>query len=211
MSTQLDILNWRYATKKFEPSAIIPTDEWADLEEAFRLCPSSLGLQLWKFIVVSDKELREQLSTASFGQTQVRDASHYVVLCARRDVDDQDITDYINLQREIRGISEEAAAAASAKYANYSFFWKDEADAKAYLESQIHLASGFLAHTAASMSIDSCFIGGIIPAEYDRILNLEESRYHAVLGMAFGYRSAEDTHAQDPKVRYPASRVIEHR
>lgn len=210
MSTETDTLNWRYATKKFNPSAAIPEATWQDLEAAFRLCPSSLGLQPWKFLVIDSPELREALCSASFGQSQVRDAARFVVLCARRDIDEQDLQRYVDLQRAERGISDEQAAAALQKYAGYSFFWGTPEAAKAYLESQIHLAAGFISHAAANLRVDSCIIGGMIPAQYDAVLSLEGTRYRAVLGMAFGYRADDDPHARDPKIRFTAGEVIEH-
>ena len=36
-------LNWRYATKKFDPSKKIPAETWAALEQALVLAPSSMG------------------------------------------------------------------------------------------------------------------------------------------------------------------------
>ncbi len=211
MKSEQETLQWRYATKKFDSSAKINEQTWQDLEAAFRFAPSSLGLQLWKFIVIDSPELRSQLREASYGQAQVEDCSHFVVLCARRDVDEQDLTDYVELQKEIRNISEESAQAALAKYRNYSFFWADAPTTKCYVESQIHLAAGFLTHAAAKLEVDTCIIGGMNPAQYDAILGLDGTRYRAVLGMAFGYRSAEDSHAKDAKVRYASERLIEHR
>lgn len=211
MNTTIETINWRYATKKFNADSKIPADQWLQLEEAFRLSPSSLGLQAWHFIVVDSPELREELCKASFGQSQVRDCSHFVVLCARRDIDKQDISDYLARKQEVLGMSQDAVDTAIARYQGYSFFWEDFASSKAYLESQVHLASGFLSYAAASMHIDSCIIGGMNPAEYNRILKLDDTRYRAVIGMAFGYRSIEDSHALEPKVRFVATQVIEHR
>ncbi len=211
MKTEQETLQWRYATKKFDSTAIIPETTWQDLEAAMRFAPSSLGLQLWKFLVIDTPALRSQLREASYGQAQVEDCSHFVVLCARRDVDEQDLNDYVNLQKDIRKIDEASAQAALAKYRNYSFFWADAPTTKCYTESQIHLAAGFLTHAAAKLEVDTCIIGGMNPALYDEILGLNGTRYRAVLGMAFGYRSAEDAHAKDAKVRYAVERVIEHR
>jgi len=211
MNTLIDTINWRYATKKFNANAKIPATQWLELEEAFRLSPSSLGLQAWHFIVIDSPQLRKELCEVSYGQSQVQDCSHYVVLCARRDIEDQDLSEHIARKQEILGLSAELAASMLERYRSFSSFWGDPATMKCYLESQVHLASGFLCCAAASMRIDTCVLGGIIPEQYDRILQLENTRYRAVLGMAFGYRSSEDYHAQEPKVRYDAKHVIEHR
>lgn len=78
----IDGLEWRYACKKFDPEARIEKPTWHALAESLRLSPSSLGLQLWKFVVVTNKELKARLREVSWNQSQVEDCSHYVVLCA---------------------------------------------------------------------------------------------------------------------------------
>src|SRR4051812_19534329 len=75
----IDQLNWRYATKQFDPARKISAPDWAALEEALVLTPSSFGLQPWKFLVIDDPAVRAQLLLASYGQPQVVDASHFVV------------------------------------------------------------------------------------------------------------------------------------
>ena len=45
----LDALNWRYATKKFDPDKKIPDEVWKALEQSLVLAPSSFGMQPWKF------------------------------------------------------------------------------------------------------------------------------------------------------------------
>src|SRR6266566_8815597 len=51
-------LNWRYATKKFDPARKISPENWAVLENALILSPSSYGLQPWRFIVITDQKMR---------------------------------------------------------------------------------------------------------------------------------------------------------
>ena len=59
----LDRLNWRYATKQFDPNQKISAPDWAAIEDALLLTPSSGGLQPWKFIVVTDPAVRAKLLT----------------------------------------------------------------------------------------------------------------------------------------------------
>ncbi len=209
MNTQeyLNALEWRYACKKFDPAFRIDAPVWRAIEESFRLSPSSLGLELWHFIEVDTPAIRERLCEASYGQTQVRDASRYVVLCGRRDIDDADLLAHVERIREVRHTSPEEDAAHLEKYRGYAAFWQN-GRADSYIESQIHLAAGFVACGAAMLGIDTCILGGIEPGRYDSILNLETSRYRAVLGMAFGRRSGEDGYASAAKVRYSAEKVF---
>lgn len=61
----LDALQWRYATKKFDPSRTIPRDLWTPLEQSLILSPSSFGLQPWKFLVITDPAVRRSLVPVS--------------------------------------------------------------------------------------------------------------------------------------------------
>jgi len=61
-------LNWRYATKQFDPKRKISARDWATLEEVLLLTPSSGGLQPWKFFVVTDPEVRARLRGAAYNQ-----------------------------------------------------------------------------------------------------------------------------------------------
>ena len=68
-------LEWRYATKIFNPDRQIPAEDWEALLESLHLSPSSLGLQMWKFLDVQDPSVRSRLREVSWGQPQVTDAS----------------------------------------------------------------------------------------------------------------------------------------
>ena len=80
----LEAMNWRYASKLFDSERKVPHDTWNALEESLRLTPSSYGLQPWKFIVVTNHDARVKLRANSYGQSQVTDASHFVVLGERK-------------------------------------------------------------------------------------------------------------------------------
>lgn len=74
-ATLLDALHWRYATKVFDPARTIAPEVWKVLEQSLVLTPSSFGLQPYRFIVVTDPELKASLKPASWGQGQVADCS----------------------------------------------------------------------------------------------------------------------------------------
>jgi len=91
----LQQLNWRYATKKFDTTRKISAADWAVIEEALVLSPSSYGLQPWKFIVVTDAALKAKLRPATWNQAQVEDCSHYVILTAKEDIDEAYIDTFV--------------------------------------------------------------------------------------------------------------------
>ena len=64
----IDYYNWRYATKKFNPSKKLADSDLELIKESVRLAPSSYGLQLFKVLIIKSKSLKEKLKKASFNQ-----------------------------------------------------------------------------------------------------------------------------------------------
>ena len=88
-------LNWRYATKQFDPAKTIAPELWTALEVALVLTPSSYGLQPWKFLIVTSPELKAQLQPFSWNQSQVTDCSHYVVFAIKKNLTAEDVDRFI--------------------------------------------------------------------------------------------------------------------
>ena len=84
----IEQLQWRYATKKFDDSHILSDKQLTTLKEAFNLTALSYGLQTLKLVIITDKEHREKLVSHSYGQRQVVDASHLLVLCIQSEIDE---------------------------------------------------------------------------------------------------------------------------
>src|SRR3989338_7392241 len=114
----IDGLNWRYATKKFDPKKKVSKKDIDELLEALRLSPSSYGLQPWKFLVITDRKVREKLRSHGNNQPQVTDASHLIVLCARTDIDEKYIRKYIELIIKTRCVTRESLKAYEGRMAS---------------------------------------------------------------------------------------------
>ena len=88
----LDSLRWRYATKQFDSERSLSEAQVTQLLEAANLSATSYGLQPFKFLVLKDQAKQDQLVASSYGQAQVAQASHVIVIATRTDVD----ADYVN-------------------------------------------------------------------------------------------------------------------
>ncbi|MFA6960047.1 MAG: NAD(P)H-dependent oxidoreductase [Opitutaceae bacterium] len=209
-SQLLDALKWRYATKKFDPMRKIPGDTWGALEESLVLTPSSFGAQPWKFIVVDTPDTRAKLVAASWGQTQVVDASHLVVFAYKQNLDEDHINRYMARTAEVRSTTIESMT----PFKNIIMGSLDGARAKGYLDTwqsrQIYIALGQFMASAALLGIDTCPMEGLEPAKYDEILGLVGSGYATLCACPAGYRAVDDKYATTPKVRFPLSEVITH-
>ena len=83
----LKSLQNRYSVKTFDSSRKIKDEDWNLIEQALLLTPSSFGLEPWKFLVITNQELKAKLRPCSWGQTQIEDCSHLVVFCAKKQID----------------------------------------------------------------------------------------------------------------------------
>jgi len=205
----LEALNFRYATKAFDPGKKIPDETWRAIETSLALTPSSFGLQPWKFFVIDSAGIREKLKAASWGQDQVTDASHLVVLTVRTDLSQDDIDSWISRLSEVQEKVPEDLAGFSSVISSFS--GKMSAmDKQAWNTRQVYIALGQLMTAAALMGIDTCPLEGISPSDYDEVLALNGSGYATAVACALGYRSADDKYASAKKARFPEERVIAH-
>jgi nitroreductase len=207
-SQLLSAHQWRYAVKKFDPTKKIPAAEWATLEETLVLSPSSFGLQPWKFLVVTNPALKEQLKTASWNQAQLVEASHVVAFAVQKEISPTFVDDYIQSIATTRQQPLDAPGLQGLKKVILEFL-----PLRPNLEwntRQAYIALGNLMTTAALLGIDSCPMEGIEAAQYDEILGLKGTNFAAVVACTLGYRAADDKYATLPKVRFPHSQMIQH-
>ncbi|WP_448380789.1 NAD(P)H-dependent oxidoreductase [Gloeomargarita sp.] len=201
-------LYWRYATKKFDPTRKIPPEIWQVLEESLRLAPSSFGLQPWKFVVVNNPDIRAQLVEHSWGQKQVVDASHLLVLALQKHITEQDVNRYLERMAAVQGIPLENLQGLGQMIKGFLTQPPYPLNLEEWAARQVYLALGQLMTVAAFLGIDTCPMEGFIPAKYDEILGLTDTPYRSVVVCPVGYRAADDKNAQRPKVRYEKNEVF---
>lgn len=210
-STILEALNWRYATKQFDATRTIDPGTWQALEQSLVLTPSSYGLQPWKFLVIQDRALREQLVPHSWGQRQVADSSHLVVFTVRTSMSEADIDRLISATAAARGVPAESLAGYRGMMIGDVVTGPRSQVAHEWAARQAYIALGQFMLAAALAGVDTCPMEGFAPPKYDEILGLNGTGYTAVVACPAGYRAAEDKYAALAKVRYPVAEVIEHR
>lgn len=202
-SSILDALQFRYATKQFDPARKIDAATWSALEQSLVLTPSSFGLQPWKFLVITDHAVREQLVEHSWGQRQVADCSHLVVMAVRTSVDEAYIDRFIARIAEVRGVPAQSLAGYRGMMAGSLGMMTPDWAAK-----QAYIALGQFMLAAAMLGIDTCPMEGFLPAKYDEILGLSSQGLTTAVLCPAGYRAATDKYATLPKVRWAADDVI---
>ena len=110
MNNYIDSLNWRYATKKYDTEKKVSDEDLKTLKEAVRLSVSSMGLQPYKVLVITDPEVREKLKAAAYNQSAITDASHLFVFANEVNVGQEQIDKYVDNIITTRDITKEDIA-----------------------------------------------------------------------------------------------------
>jgi nitroreductase len=206
----LEQLHWRYATKKFNSERKIPEATWETLEQSLVLAPSSFGLQPWKFLVIRNLEIRQQLLPHSWGQTPVVDASHLVVFAIKNNIDDTDVDRYIQRMAEVQEAKPENLSGLGNMVKGFLNQPPYPLDVNNWSARQVYIALGFFMTCAAMLEIDTLPMEGFTPAKYDEVLGLNNQGYSSVVICAAGYRADDDKYATNPKVRFPTDDIVKY-
>jgi nitroreductase len=72
----------RRSVKAFDPAHKMTDDEIAKLMSLAMLSPTAFNIQHWRFVLVTDPVLRQQIRAVSWNQAQVEEASLLIVITA---------------------------------------------------------------------------------------------------------------------------------
>ncbi|MFC6861772.1 NAD(P)H-dependent oxidoreductase [Zunongwangia atlantica] len=200
MSSIIESLKWRYATKKFDATKKISKENLETLLEGVQLSASSYGLQPYQIFVIEDSEIRQKLKSAAWNQTQLTDASQVVVFANHKSLDEAYVDNYIKNIAETRDMNVEDLHGMADMIKNSTLQMPAEMQNE-WAQKQCYLALGFLLNTAAELKIDVCPMEGFSAEEFDNILGLQEKGLHTAVIACVGYRSAEDKYQYATKVR----------
>lgn len=196
----IEKLQWRYATKKFDSSKKLSESQLNTLKEAFNLTALSYGLQTLKLVIVEDNTTRKQLVESAYGQKQVVDASHLLVLCIQSEINERDVDAYFTDVQSIRKTPSETLQPFKNQLISTLAQMPDSKKVE-WATKQAYIALGNLMTVCAIEQIDSCPMEGFNPAAFDELLNLSAHGLKSVLLLPVGFRAEDDMFAGFKKVR----------
>lgn len=201
-----DVLNWRYAVKKFSDKAV-SDEKLQQVVEAVNLSASSAGLQPYRLVVVHDKALQKRLGEGSFNG-QIAGASHLLVFAALENVQPQHITAYMQRIATTRGIAVESLSDFQRSLEGY-LLARDQEQNFIWAARQAYIGLGTALVAAASLGVDATPMEGFDAARFDQLLELTEKGLKSVVVLALGYRDVEnDVFAGLKKVRLPLEEFV---
>ena len=204
----IDTLQWRYATKKMDPTKSVPPEKVDKILEAIRLTASSSGLQPYEILVITNKDIREKIKPIANNQSQITDCSHLLVFAAWDNYTADRINAAFDLTNEIRNIvltdrevyRQKLLDGYPPRGAEINF---------THTAKQAYIGLGTALIAAAEEGVDCTPMEGFNPTALDEILNLNEQSLRSVLLLPLGYRKAdEDWLIKLKKVRRPKESFI---
>ncbi|HQT44583.1 MAG TPA: NAD(P)H-dependent oxidoreductase [Candidatus Micrarchaeota archaeon] len=211
----IESLNWRYATKSFDPEKKVSDADLGALLESLRLAPSSFGLQPWKFIVISDKKAKERLMAACWNQQQIVQAPYVIAICTPKELGSSHVSAYMasiaGAQPAKDGAEKEkenARLASFQKRIEEFMAAMPEEELKCWAKRQAYIAFGFLLYACAQLRVDACPMEGFAREQAEEVLGLGKMGLELAVLAPIGYRSENDSHAKEAKVRFDAKDVI---
>ena len=184
----LQHLNWRYATKKMDPSKKVEQAKLDRILEAIRLTPTSSGLQPYQVIVITNQEIKDKIRALSWDQSQVAECSHLLVFAAWDDYTAERINGSFDQTIAERGVgtNERTEAYRNNMLANYPP--RGPEVNFQHTAKQTYIALGFALVAAAEEGVDATPMEGFDPAAVDELLGLRTKGLRSVTLKPLGYR-----------------------
>ena len=204
----IEKLQWRYATKKMDPTKSVPLEKVEKILEAIRLTASSSGLQPYEVLVITNKAIREKIKAIAWDQTQIVDSSYLLVFAAWDTYTADRINQSFDMTEKIRNFKSEAGDIYRQKLLS-SYTPRDAETNYNHAAKQAYIGLGTALIAAAYEEVDCTPMEGFDPIALDEILNLKAKGLRSVVILPLGYRKAdEDWLVNLKKVRKPKESFI---
>ena len=150
----------RRSVKHYDPAHQMTDDEINKLLSLAILSPTAFNIQNWRFVIVSDPELRKQIREVAWDQSQVTDTSLFIVLCADLKAWEKPSRYWVNAPKEVQ---EFMIPAIDDYYRGKEQVQRDEAMRSCGIVAQTLILA------AKSMGYDSCPMDGF---DFDKVAEL---------------------------------------
>ena len=177
-----EAVSTRRAIKKFDPTHKMTFEEVKKLMEHVILSPTSYNQQNWRFVYVTNQDVKEKISEAARGQAQPKDGSLVVVLCGDMTAWKTDPLRYWKNHPTEK--QELVKASLERKYSTDTQALRDEAIRSCGMAAQTIMLA------ARDMGLDSCPMVGFEYDDLAQVINLPEN--HLIVMMVVVGKRAED-------------------
>lgn len=205
MKTFEEAMSFRHACKVFDEDKKISDADIRYILEAGRKSPSSFGMEAWKFLVITNEDLKAKLRPACWDQVQVTSCSHLVIILTGIDCVKPE-SGLVEKRFSRREMPKETLDFYMGLYSSHlADTLSCDANIEAWTAKQTYIALGNMMTAGATLSIDSCPIEGFEKEKVEEILDLDISKYRLSVVVPFGYRINE----KSEQLRLDFNEVVE--
>jgi nitroreductase len=162
----IDAIRARRAVKSYDPTHRMSGEEVTELLSLTLLSPTAFNIQHWRFVVVDEPVLRQQIRQVAWNQAQVTDASLLVILCA--DLKAWEKSPYRYWRNALAEVQAFMLPAIDQYYRGKEQIQRDEAMRSCGIAAQTLMLA------AKSLDYDSCPMDGFDYAAVARLIRLPE-------------------------------------
>ena len=187
-NNMMKIMDFRHACKEFDENKKISDEDINYILEVGRKSPSSFGMEGWKFLVITNEDLKAKLRAFCWDQIQITSCSHLVIILAkinavkpqsgiplkrfsRRQMPQEKLDFYIDLY---------------SKHLEKTLSTND--NIYSWTSKQTYIALANMMSAAAELKIDSCPIEGFEKENLENVLNLDTNEYQVSVVLPLGYK-----------------------
>ena len=199
----IENLEWRHATKAYDPTKKVSEKDLNEILEAVRLAPTSSGLQQFRVVVVEDQETKSKLVKGALNPECVTDCSHILVFAAWDNYTDEKIDKVYDLTTDERDLPR-------GRFDSYTSQLKESLSQLTneqhfeHAAKQAYIGLGLALAQAAELRIDSTPVEGFSSQVFDEVLDLHAKGLKSTVIMYLGYSdTSKDWLSSMKKVRIP--------
>ena len=209
----IEVFNRRYACKKYDKTKVVSDEDFKTIIEAAHLSPSSFGLEPWKFVLIKNEKMLNDMREFAWGALNSLDgASHILMVLAKKGVTAES-KDFENTFRNIKKVSDDIFDMTKDKFSKFQKdhlkLLENERTLFDWASKQTYIALANMMTTAAFLGIDSCAIEGFNKEQAEKYFSEKEvfdiNEYGISYFVSFGYRDQEIT----PKTRKNLNEIYE--
>jgi nitroreductase len=168
----IDAIQARRAVKHFDASHDMTAEEVNQILSLAILSPTAFNIQNWRFVVVDDVDLRVKIREVAWGQSQVTDASLFIILCAdMKSWEEEPARYWMNAPKEIQAFM---LPAIDEYYRDKEQVQRDEAMRSCGIAAQTIMLS------AKSMGYDCCPMDGFDFEKVGQLIHLPKDHVIAM-------------------------------
>jgi len=203
--TFMEAMDFRHACKAFDDTKKISDEDMNFILEAGIKSPSSFGMEPWKFLVITNEELKAKIRPFCWDQVQITSCSHLVIVLAAIDSVKVE-SGLVRTKLGRKGFPDDKLEFYVGIYGSHlKDVLNSDENIYSWTARQTYIAIGNMMTGAASKGIDSCPIEGFEKENVEKVLGIDTSKFQVSCVLPFGYRLNE----QSPQVREPFENIVE--